>query len=205
MKGSRGTRTIESHPPVIKNRYAASMMENPGFSFGQFFNRTLRAAKLDPALYEEVERDTGALGQAIGMVVLSSLAFGIGTIGEYHGYSHVIPGMLKALVLWVLWAALTYLVGTRILPEPQTRADIGELLRTTGFSTAPGLLCVLGILPGLMGLTYLVASLWILVAMVIAIRQALDYQTTWRAVLVCGVGFLIPFIVQFVWVTAAAA
>lgn len=190
---------------TIRHRVKLTMEETSKTTFRQFTERLLRAARLDPGLYEEVERDPGAMGQAIGVVVLSSLAFGIGTIGEFHGYTHVIPGMLKALVLWVLWATLTYLIGTRILPEPQTQANIGELLRTTGFSTAPGLLCVLGILPGLMGLTYLVASLWILVAMIIAIRQALDYEATWRAVLVCGIAFLVPFLIQFIWISAAAA
>ena len=45
-----------------------------------FFNRMLRAAKLDSSLYEEVESDTSALLPAMFVVLLSSLAAGIGTL-----------------------------------------------------------------------------------------------------------------------------
>ncbi len=181
------------------------MDETKKAALNQFTTRMIRAAKLDPALYEEVERDQGTLKQAFGVVVLSSFAAGIGTIGEFHGYSHVIPSMLWALVLWFLWAVLTFLIGTRMLPEPQTRADVGELLRTTGFASSPGLIRVLGIFPGLMEFVFLVASIWMLVAMVIAVRQALDYQSTWRAVAVCMIGWLVPFLIHLLTIRVAAS
>jgi len=78
-----------------------------------------------------------------------------------------------------------------MLPEPQTKANLGELLRTIGFSSSPGLIRVLGIIPGLSFLVYSVAAIWMLVAMVIAVRQALDYHSTWRAVGVCIIGWII--------------
>ncbi len=82
-----------------------------------------------------------------------------------------------------------------MLPEPQTRADHGELLRTIGFSSAPGLIRVLGIIPGLADLVFSVAGVWMLVAMVIAVRQALDYKSTWRAIGVCVVGWTIQAVI----------
>ena len=159
-----------------------------------FSDRIVRAAKLDINLYEEVEADKGALGQAMWIVVLSSIAAGIGTIAR-GGFSGILLGTIAALIGWCIWAYLTYLIGTKLLPEPQTRADVGELLRTIGFSTSPGLIRVLGIIPGLARLVFLVTSVWMLVAMVIAVRQALDYTSTLRAVGVCLIGWIIQALI----------
>ena len=154
-----------------------------------FQDRIIRAAKLDVHLYEEVEADKGAMGQAMAVVILSSIAGGIGTPAGL-GLGGILIGTIAALVAWYIWAFLTYLIGTKLLPEPQTKADVGELLRTIGFSSSPGLIRVLGIIPFLRGLVFLIAGVWMLVAMVIAVRQALDYQSTWRAVGVCIIGWI---------------
>ena len=159
-----------------------------------FTDRIIRAAKLDVNLYEEVEADKGALGQAMGVVVISSIAAGIGSI-ESGGLSGILTGTIAAFVGWYVWAYLTYFVGTKLLPEPQTKANPGELLRTIGFSSSPGLIRVLGIIPGLTGVVFLGASLWMLIAMIIAVRQALDYQSTLRAVGVCVLGWIIQALI----------
>ncbi len=156
--------------------------------------RMIRAARLDVELYEEVEADQGAMGQAMGVVILSGVAAGIGNFAN-GGLLGAVTGTISALVGWYVWAFLTYFIGTRFLPEPQTRADHGELLRTIGFSSAPGLIRVLGIIPGLTALVFSVAGIWMLVAMVIAVRQALDYKSTWRAIGVCVVGWLIQALI----------
>ncbi|MDE0886645.1 MAG: hypothetical protein OSB70_14050 [Myxococcota bacterium] len=155
-----------------------------------FTTRILRAMRLDPELYEEVEADTSSLGQATAVVVLSSLAAGLGNIHS-GGPLMLVVGTLGALASWYIWALLTYLIGTRLLPEPQTRADQGELLRTTGFAAAPGLLRLLGLVPGLTTIAFVVAAVWMLIAMVISVRQALDYTSTWRAWAVCGIGWVV--------------
>ncbi len=155
----------------------------------KFTERMIRAAKLDVNLYEEVEADKTAIGQAMGVVVLSSLAAGIGSISM--GGRNLFLGTIVALVGWYIWAYLTYFIGTKILPEAQTKADHGELLRTIGFSSSPGLIRVLGIIPGLTNLVFTVAGVWMLIAMVIAVRQALDYKSTPRAVGVCIIGWII--------------
>jgi hypothetical protein len=149
----------------------------------------IRAAKLDVQLYEEVEADRDATGQAMIVVVLSSLAAGVGSLGS-GAWQGIVVGTIAALVGWVVWAFLTYFIGTRLLPEPQTKADYGELLRTIGFASSPGLIRVLGIVPGLGPLVFLAAGIWMLVATVIAVRQALDYISTTRALGVCLIGWL---------------
>jgi hypothetical protein len=152
-------------------------------------DRMMRAAKLDVSLYEEVEADEDALGQAMAAVVLSSVAAGIGSYSL--GIGGLIWGAAAAILGWFIWAFLTYLIGTKLFPEPQTKATYGELLRSLGFASSPGLIRVLGIIPFFGALVFLIAAIWMLVAMVIAVRQALDYHSTWRAVGVCLVGWII--------------
>ena len=151
--------------------------------------RMIRAAKLDVSLYQEVEADVQSMGQAMTVVVLSGAAAGIGSLGVL-GLKGLVIGTLSALVGWYVWAYITYLVGTRLLPEPETRATHAELLRTIGFSSAPGVLRALGIIPGLYSIVFFITSLWSLAAMVIAVREALDYRSTLRAVGVCAIGWI---------------
>jgi hypothetical protein len=155
-----------------------------------FWQRVVGAAKLDIPTYEEVEHDTNATGQAMTVVILSSIAAGIGLWHRGAG-SSVIGGLVIALVGWAVWAFLTYLIGTKLLPEPQTEADVPQLLRTLGFASSPGLLRFLGVIPLLGSVIMLIVSIWMLVAMIIAVRQALDYTSTWRAVAVAVIGWAV--------------
>lgn len=144
-------------------------------------DRIFRAAKLDRNLYEEVEADKNTLSQALGVVFFSGLAAGIGAAA--------------ALIGWFIWAALIYLIGVKLLPEPHTRSDLGELLRTIGFASAPGLIRVLGIFPGMAEIVFFVAAIWMFVAMVLAVRQALDYQSTIRAISVVAIGWIVQMVI----------
>ena len=156
--------------------------------------RAVRAAKLDVTVYEEVEADKTALGQAMGVVLLSSVAAGIGSVVS-AGATGLFIGAIGALIGWFIWAYLTFIIGTKLLPEPQTDADIGQLLRTIGFSSSPGVIQILGVVPVLGGIIFVAASIWMLVAMVIAVRQALDYSSTLRAVGVCLIGWIVQAMV----------
>jgi Yip1-like protein len=153
-------------------------------------DRMIRAARLDVDLYEEVEADTRTMGQATTVVVLASLAVGLARFAT-DGLEGIVVITLGALLGWYVWAFLTYFIGTRFLPEPQTKADLGELLRTIGFASSPGLIRIAGLIQPLQGVLFFVASLWMLVATVVAVRQALDYSSTWRALGVCIIGWLV--------------
>jgi len=161
----------------------------------QLLDGMVRAAKLDVDFYEKVEADKSFFGQAMAVVVLSSIAAGIGSIGQ-AGAAGILTGTIAALIGWYIWAYLTYFIGTRFLAEPQTKADYGELLRTIGFSSSPGVIRILGIIPGLNIIVNLVAGIWMLVAMVVAVRQALDYSSTGRAVGVCIIGWIIQLVIS---------
>jgi hypothetical protein len=159
-----------------------------------FGERMVRAARLDRAVYEEVENDRTATGQALAVVVLVSVATGLGLRAGVQG---LIVGLVAGVIAWALWAALVYWIGVKMLPEPETRADWGELARTLGFANSPGVLRVLGILPVLGELVFVVTGVWTLVATVIAVRQALDYRSLPRAAAVCFIGWIAQLAVLY--------
>jgi len=164
-----------------------------------FIGRMLGAARLDARVYEEVEADRSATSQAALVVLLTSIAAGIGSSGGGpRNVGAMVVGTVGGFLGWLSWAALTYLIGTRLVPEPQTRADLGQLLRTLAFAASPGLLHVFGAAPALRQPTFIVVSLWMLVAMVVAVRHALDYSSMARAVGVCMLGWLFSLAVAAV-------
>lgn len=161
--------------------------------------RLIGAAALDTAIYEEVEADQTATAQAFAVVVFASLAAGVGamrvgdmTIGGVLFFSGV------ALIAWGAWALVVFEIGARLMPSPETRVDVGQLLRTIGFAATPGLLRVLGIMPAVAAPVFVVTSIWMLLAMIVAVRQALDYQSTARAVAVCVLGWALALTIAIV-------
>ncbi len=160
--------------------------------------RFLGAMRLDPHTFEDVEADSSATMQAVLVVIIVAVAAGIG--GLSGGISGLIIGIVSAVVQWVLWAFVTLILGTTIFNTPETHADWGQLARTTGFAQAPGILRIFGIIPFLGGVIVFVALIWQIVAMVIAVRHALDYTSTFRAVGVVLVGSVIiaiPYLILF--------
>jgi hypothetical protein len=142
------------------------------------------AARLDVTVYEEVEADNTANGQAALVVVVSAVAQAIGSSG--NGVGDAIGSVIGTVLGWLIWSGVTYLIGAHVF---KGTATYGELLRTLGFAQAPGVFYVLGVIPGLGDLFELVVAVWILVAGIIAIRQALDI-TTGKAILVAVLGWL---------------
>jgi len=161
---------------------------------GNLFNRMIRAARLDVTLYEEVEADEGATTQAFIVVMLSSICAGIGTgirealLGQGPGRIGIglVGGLVSAALFWFIWSFITYFVGTKVFGGT---ASFGELLRTIGFSNSPGVLMILSFIPILGGLVSFGVSIWQLVSMVVAVRQALDFSNG-KAVLTCIVGWI---------------
>jgi hypothetical protein len=148
-------------------------------------DRMRGAAMLDVATYEEVENDLNATGQAAIVVVIAAIAAGIGNY--FHGGAGIIGAVVSSLLGWASWAAITQFIGTRFFGGT---ASWGELLRTLGFAQAPGVLMILAIIPGFGPVIALAVGIWMLVAGVIAIRQALDIETG-KAVLVALCGWLV--------------
>jgi hypothetical protein len=151
--------------------------------------RMWRAAVLDPELYDEVEEDPRLGWEALWIVLLVSVAGGIGA-----GWPHPGGVALGAAVLfggWLAWAAVTTWLGTKVFPGPETECDFPQMLRTIGFAASPGLLAIFGIVPEMRAAAFAVTTIWMLAAMVLAVREALDYASTGRALLVCAVGWVL--------------
>lgn len=163
---------------------------------GTFTYRLFGAAALDVATFEGLEADRSAMVQSVAVVVLSSLAAGFGVGGTNLPVFLTIS--VIALGSWVMWAFLMVQIGGRLMPMPGTKVDVGELLRTTGFAAAPGFLQVLAILPYMRVPIFAATWLWMLAAMVVAVRQALDYTSTKRALAVCGLAWAITLSVAIV-------
>jgi hypothetical protein len=155
-----------------------------------YLQRLVGAAALDAAIYEEVEADARATTQAAATVLLSSVAAGIGAAGfGGNAVGNVAFVSIVALLAWAAWALVIFELGVRVMPEPETQSNVGELLRTIGFAATPGILRVFGIFPGVTLPVFGVTAVWMLAAMVVAVRQALDYRSTARALAVCGLGW----------------
>ena len=163
--------------------------------FNKLFDRIFRAIKIDVELYEEVERDKSATIQAGLVVVLSSMAAGVGAL--QLGASNFLLAPIFSLISWYVWAYIIYFVGVKLFPEKNTKSNHGELLRTIGFSSAPGLLRVFGVTPDLMAVTFIGSAFWMLACMVVGVRAALDYKSLWRALGVVIVAWLFQLILLF--------
>jgi hypothetical protein len=152
---------------------------------------------LDVKTFEEIEADTTANLQAFIVVVSASIAAGLGA-GVRLGVIGLLRETFGALIGWVMWAAVTWVIGSKLLPEPQTRTDMGELLRVIGYAYAPNLFGFFAFIPALGIMVSTVVSFWLLAATILAVRQALDYVSTWRAAAVVLIGWLIFVVIQWV-------
>jgi hypothetical protein len=152
------------------------------------------AAMLDASVYEEVEADRGATGQAAAVVAIVAVCAAIGSYG-HGGGKGVIGAIIAAFIGWLLWAGLTYVIGTKLFGGT---ADMGEMLRTLGFAQSPGVLGILGFIPILGWLVGIVVWIWTTVAAVVAIRQALDFDTG-KAVATAVISAVVIFAVTAVF------
>ena len=158
-------------------------------------DRMIRAARLEPQLYEEVEHDQSATGQAMLVVVLGAIAGGIGALSG--GIAGLVVGVVASLVGWAVYAFIAYWVGTNIFKGPHTEATWGQLLRTLGFANSPRVLMVLVVIPVVGIIVGLAVFIWLLLTTVIAIRQALDFDT-WRAIATAVVSLLAQVVIYSV-------
>ncbi len=167
------------------------------------WHKMILASRLDANLYEDVEADTRANGQALTVVVLASTATGIGTgisglvaNGAIWLLWGLMIGIVTSIVGWLVWAFITYWIGKTIFKGPQTEVTYGQMLRTLGFANSPGVFRILSFVPFIGGLIAFAASIWVLIAGIIAIRQALDFST-WRAIGTAAVGWIVYVLLIF--------
>jgi hypothetical protein len=165
---------------------------------GLFAYRLLGAAIMDAGMYEGIEADRRTTMQALAAVMLVSLAAGVGA-GEWLGtrVETLVAVTALAIITWSAWAMLVFQIGTRLIPEASTQADWGQLLRTTGFAAAPGLLLVFGLIPAGRVAVFVVVGVWMFAAMVFGVKHALDYRHAARALAVCALATVLSFALAF--------
>ena len=161
-------------------------------------SRMLGAARLSVDTFEDVERDSSATIQALIVVIIVALASGIGELlsGEADILRALVFGLIRGIISWAIWALIAMFVGTKILKTEQTEADWGQLARGTGFAQTPGILTVLVFVPAVGTTIGLIALFWQLAAMVVAVRQTLDYTSTLRAFFVILIAFIPVLIIN---------
>lgn len=165
-----------------------------------FQDRVLGALKLQASTYEEVENDTSATSQAAIIVVAGKVLTGVAAavstamLGLGFGIVGLLLGIVFGLIGWVVASWVLLMVGTKMMPGKNTQADLGQLLRVTGFAASPSLLGILGFVPIINLLLFFVIFIWQLAAMVIGVRQALEYEDTMKAVIVCVISLVIMWV-----------
>jgi hypothetical protein len=162
--------------------------------------RMVGAMKADVRTFQEIEADPTAIGQAVTVIVIAGVASLIGNIFRV-GVLGGVMSLLVSLIGYALWSLLVVLIGTKVMPEPATKADFNEAFRVVGFTAAPGVFNVLAIVPWIGPLISLVISLWMLVIGVIAVREVLDYSNTGRAIIVCLLAMLVVWIITLLVLT----
>ena len=169
-----------------------------------FFNRFVRAARLDVELYKEIVADPLTLNQAWITVLIYCMAASWGTFGGVGAVGTNIA-MITTLISWYIWAFFTYFAATRFLRENQVeynRSARKAVIRAMGFASAPGVVRLLGVIPGLGIVILAVATIWMIVASTIAVKQALNIESTYRAAAACTLAWIISAFVQLVLFTA---
>jgi len=144
-----------------------------------FLNRIFRAVKIDPEVFNEVQKDKNATISAGIVVLLSSSAAGIGAASLGAGNFVLAP--IFSLISWFVWAYIVYFVGVKLFPDTKTKTTQFALLRAIGFSSAPGIIRIFGFNEDLMTVTFIGSAFWMLACMVVAVKAALDYESLWKA------------------------
>jgi hypothetical protein len=162
-------------------------------------DRVIGALQLQTTTFEDVEHDPTATTQAAIVVGAAAISGALASL-RYGGAALVgiVMTAIMAIIGWAVGSLVLWLIGTRVLPGRNTEADYGQLLRTVGFAQAPGLFGIVAIVPILGWFVRLAIVIWSLVAGIIAVRQALDYEGTMRAVIVCVIAWVIMFVATLV-------
>ena len=144
-----------------------------------FLNRIFRSVKIDPEVFNEVQKDKNATISAAIVVILSSSAAGIGAASL--GASNFLLAPVFSLISWFVWAYIVYFVGVKLFPDPKTKTTQFALLRAIGFSSAPGIIRIFGFNEDLMTVTFIGSAFWMLVCMIVAVKETLNYKSLWKA------------------------
>ena len=159
--------------------------------------RMIGAMQADVKTLTEIENDPSAFSQALTVIFIAGIAALIGNIFR-QGIGLGVVALISSFVFYALFSFLCYAIGTKLMPEPTTKADFNEAFRVIAFAASPGIFGVLAIIPFLGPLISLLLGIWSTVIGVIAVREVLDYSNTGRAIIVCVIAAIVSWIIAFV-------
>jgi hypothetical protein len=163
-------------------------------------NRIFRVFRLDATVFREIAEDKGAMSQAAIVVVvvffLSAIGSAIGAAIAGSGaiLSFFVTLLMGVLISWLLWAVLTYFVGTLLF---KGKTDIPEMMRVLGFASAPNILGIFSAIPCVGWIAALAGGILALVAGVIGIREAMEFDTG-KAVITVLIAWVISFVITLI-------
>ena len=157
--------------------------------------RMVGAMKADAKTFQEIEADPNAMGQAVTVIVIAGLASMIGNIFRV-GIVGGVLSLIATIIGYAVFSLLIVFIGTKLMPEPATKADFAEAFRVIGFTASPGVFNVLAIVPFLGQLISFAISVWMLVIGVVAVREVLDYSDTGRAIIVVVIAWVIFWVIM---------
>jgi hypothetical protein len=154
-----------------------------------FLSRVYRSIKIDPDVFDEVQKDKNATLSAAIVVLISSSAAGFGA--SQLGMMNFFFAPVLSLLSWFIWSYIVYFVGVKLFPDAKTKINQVNVLRAIGFSSAPGIIRVLSFNQDLMTVTFIGSAFWMLACMVVAVRQTLNFKSLWKAFGVVVIAWLI--------------
>jgi len=156
--------------------------------------RMIGAMQADVKTLSEIEADSSAMGQAVTVIVIAGVASLIGNFFR-AGVTAGVLGLIASLLGYALFAFLVFLIGTKLMPEPATKANFNEAFRVIGFAASPGVFNVLAIIPFIGPFISFMVGIWSLIIAVVAVREVLDYSNTGRAIIVCVIAAVVCWVV----------
>ena len=167
-------------------------------------DRIVRAIRLDWTVFREIAQDREAMKEAAIIVLVVTFLAALGGTGgllmaQVDAGTAILGFFVNwfvngILIGWIGWAILTYFVGA-VLFKGQT--DVQEMMRVLGYASAPRLLGLLGFIP-CVGWLFVIAG-WVLslIAGIIAIREAMDFDTR-NAIITVVISWIAAFAIALI-------
>ena len=158
--------------------------------FGEFLNIIFKSIKLDKSLYTDSRNFGEASIYFAGLIMILDGVAGAVAANTVIKTAIGLSG-LTAILTWFIWAILIYVLGVKIFPDKQTKVSFKKVLTVVGFAHAPGLLRFFAVTPELMIPIIFITQFWIFAALIISIRQILNFKSNLKSFGIIFLSFLI--------------
>jgi hypothetical protein len=161
----------------------------------------VRAARLDPMIYEEVVANPSADRDAqIVVLVIAVVGAVVGTLAAIlagvasFAFLNLVGLALQAVLGWLAWSITSHYVGVRLLGG---KGDLPQIRRISAYAVTPTLIAPLVFFPGVLNLIALLLTPWLLATGFLASRAIVGSRTD-QAVMTTVFSFLAYVLVGFI-------